>query len=60
MSGLNSGILLYFKCALIYFRPETLKAAIDVIGMCCVTPKSQLQLLATVPLADEVTTASSR
>ncbi|KAH3892821.1 hypothetical protein DPMN_016951, partial [Dreissena polymorpha] len=37
-------------------KPETIRAALDVISLCCVTPRSQLQLLQSVPLPENVVT----
>ncbi|KAL3852286.1 hypothetical protein ACJMK2_015948 [Sinanodonta woodiana] len=37
-------------------RPETIKNALDVLNVCCATSKSQLTLLQSIPLPDDVTT----
>ena len=43
-----------------FYRPETIKSALDVICICCVTPRSQLNLLESIPLPENLVTPAIR
>ena len=42
------------------YRAETIRSALDVLAVCAVLPKTQLQLCETVALPDNITTPTMR